>query len=378
MILFSLFLLFVCFGENNLIIDHDGQVDDVISILLQLLTRPEKVKAITCVPGDSFTVPGIWVTKNLLKVFVPSRISDIPIGYSDNEGKNPFPNDWRNDSFLLTRIPFWHDEASLLKTDLEATEKAVSVISRVLEKSENYGTDILVTGPLTNIADVITQNPTLIKKIGRIFFMGGAIGVRGNVRAAWRDGTQEWNVYNNPAAFDTVLRSGIALTLVPLDATENVPVTREFRDIIRDLSANGPQYRFIHQALETVAHHIDAGTYFFWDTLTSLVALEPSLVTTEQMLVHVTLTGPAEGRTMRMYPRGLNLAVNKLPERGFEVDVATWASLHHFEQTFLSILNGRFKYNPPKKGGGAGGRENREEERKKEKRELGGRRRDEL
>ena len=73
-------------------------------------------------------------------------------------------------------------------------------------------------------------------KIARIVEMGGAVGVTGNVAAdpggVGSPGPAEWNIYADPAAADAVFRSGIPITLVPLDATEAVPVDQAFVDAL--------------------------------------------------------------------------------------------------------------------------------------------------
>lgn len=327
-----LLFFIVSFGENNIIIDEDGSVDDVIGVIAQFLVKQERIKAITIVPGDSFALPDVWIAKNLVNIFKPANGTPIPLGYSDNAGKHPFPTEWRNLSYKIAKIPFWNNESSLLETDLKTTPSAVSVISKALEESEDGETDILATGPLTNLADVITARPDLKKKIGRVFVMGGAIDVKGNVEGAGLDGSAEWNVYNNPRAFDTVLRSGLNLTLVPLDATRHVPVTLDFHDLIWNFRGQGAQYAIAYEALETVGKYIVKGEYYFWDTLTSFVTVNPSVVTLERMNLRVVLDGPSEGRTVRVAP-------GDATGEGFPVDVAVSASERVFQETFLSLFN---------------------------------------
>ena len=59
-----------------------------------------------------------------------------------------------------------------------------------------------------------------------LYTMGGALAVDGNAP----NGTAEWNYFVDPQAVATVLDSGVRTTIVPLDATDNVPVTRAFFD----------------------------------------------------------------------------------------------------------------------------------------------------
>lgn len=60
--------------------------------------------------------------------------------------------------------------------------------------------------------------------------MGGVVDVPGNVGASHGgidNMAADWNIYVDPRAAAIVLQSGVPITLVPLDATNHVPVTSE-------------------------------------------------------------------------------------------------------------------------------------------------------
>lgn len=79
------------------------------------------------------------------------------------------------------------------------------------------------TGPLTNIAYAIQQNPAVANNIQRIWWMGGALKHPGNVfNNSNSDGSAEWNVFSDPQAAAIVWNSSVPVTLVPLDATNKV------------------------------------------------------------------------------------------------------------------------------------------------------------
>ena len=67
--------------------------------------------------------------------------------------------------------------------------------------------------------------------------MGGAVSVPGNVHldGAPEPLAAEWNLYVDPSAAAAVVSSGAPMTLVGLDATNQVPVTEE---LIERLAAN--------------------------------------------------------------------------------------------------------------------------------------------
>jgi hypothetical protein len=81
----------------------------------------------------------------------------------------------------------------------------------------------LASGPLSNLAYALEKYPTQIAdKIEQVWWMGGALRVKGNVYEPHTDGSAEWNSYWDPAAAGVVWRSNVPLTLVPLDGTNKV------------------------------------------------------------------------------------------------------------------------------------------------------------
>lgn len=78
------------------------------------------------------------------------------------------------------------------------------------------------TGPLSNLAYTLDKYPETVSKISRVWWMGGALRVSGNVYEANNDGSAEWNAYWDPAALGVVWNSSVPLTLVPLDGTNKV------------------------------------------------------------------------------------------------------------------------------------------------------------
>lgn len=78
--------------------------------------------------------------------------------------------------------------------------------------------DIAAIGPLTNIARLITEVPDVIARIRRIYIMGGSMGFGDEV---------DTNFAVDPQAARIVLRSGIPLTIVPLDVTRTTHLSAD-------------------------------------------------------------------------------------------------------------------------------------------------------
>ena len=82
---------------------------------------------------------------------------------------------------------------------------------------EHAGAWIVATGPLTNVAHALRQDPTLPERIAGISIMGG--GTFGNVTA-----TSEFNIHFDPEAADIVLSCGAPILLCGLDLTHQLLV----------------------------------------------------------------------------------------------------------------------------------------------------------
>lgn len=113
----------------------------------------------------------------------------------------------------------WHGESGLDGYDLDIGNKkltsksAYEMMYEVISNEEEKMT-IISTGPLTNVAILLSTHPEIKKKIKLISIMGGGIK-HGNWTPA-----SEYNILVDPEAADIVFKSGIKINVAPLDATE--------------------------------------------------------------------------------------------------------------------------------------------------------------
>jgi inosine-uridine nucleoside N-ribohydrolase len=149
--------------------------------------------------------------------------------------------------------------------------------------------------------------------------MGGALAVPGNAPG----GRAEWNLAADPAAASAVLGSGAPITLVPLDATQQVPIARSFYEGLR-AARHTPIARFVFDVLTRQRDAIDAGEVFFWDPLAAAVLTDgvASLV----------------DRRVRIATRGSVAGWTAVASDGAEVRVAGDIDRGAFDQFFLSVL----------------------------------------
>jgi purine nucleosidase/pyrimidine-specific ribonucleoside hydrolase len=144
----------------------------------------------------------------------------------------------------------------------------------LLQVVQRYGRDltIIALGPLSNIAHAIHLAPGLMQQLGRLVIMGGAISVPGNVSPV-----AEFNIFVDPHAADVVFRAGLPITLVPLDVTTQVRLTRDFLQHAGHGSTT-PLMSAVYDLTQQTLHSQGEGMAMH-DPLAVAVAIEPSLVT---------------------------------------------------------------------------------------------------
>jgi purine nucleosidase len=203
---------------------------------------------------------------------------------------------------------------------------------------------ILTTGPLSNLATALRDAGAvdgigvnwLTGRIQGLYVMGGAISVPGNLFGSALtgfDNSQEFNMWLDPPSARTVfhtLAPGVA-HIVPLDATNFVPITPAFID---KLSADQQTVsaRIVDRIMTQPAmtDGIKAGIFFWWDALaaTSAFRNDAGITSFNNRTVDVVVDGVQSGRTA-------------LTPAGAGVRVALMANQTVFEQTFLNGLNGQ-------------------------------------
>ncbi|MBB5722042.1 purine nucleosidase [Loktanella ponticola] len=96
-------------------------------------------------------------------------------------------------------------------------------------RAEPAGTVTLCPlGPLTNIGTAFKNAPDIVEKVQEIVLMGGGYFEQGNITPA-----AEFNIYVDPEAADIVMKSGVPITIMPLDVTHKALTTKARVDKFR-------------------------------------------------------------------------------------------------------------------------------------------------
>lgn len=304
------------------IFDTDMAHEDMFAALF-LLSHPNvDVRAITVSgTGESHCGPGVSHALGLVGL---SGHTDIPVACGRETplaGNHVFPAEWRQavDNGYGVQIPAGGEASNLSAPDL---------IIDILQKS-NEAITIVAVGPLTNIAEALQKAPEISSRIKEIYIMGGAVEAQGNVGNSGvgiQNEYAEWNIYIDPLAANIVFKSGIPIILVPLDATDDVPVTRNFYQAL-EKNRNTPAAKLVYDLLRANLDFVDSGGFQFWDSLTSATFTDQSIVKFEELNLSIAEEeGPESGRT-------------KQDANGAKIKVARSADQKKFENLFLTILN---------------------------------------
>lgn len=273
-----------------LILDHDGGVDDYLSLLLALTFERSRLRGVVVTPADCYIEPAVGASRKIIDL---AGRTDVPVAESTVRGLNPFPRENRRDSFSIDIFPILNESGSVAAELVP--EPGQAWLARTIAASDTPVT-LLVTGPLTTVAAALELEPEMEHKIQELVWMGGALRVGGNV-SPWleggQDGSMEWNVYWDPPAAARVFASTIPIAMCPLDITNQVLMTRDF---LLTLARNRrhPFSDLAGQCYALVAHQ----TYYFWDVLTTAYVERPDLYRIEREGVRIVATGRSQGRTV--------------------------------------------------------------------------------
>jgi purine nucleosidase len=270
--------------------DHDGGIDDFLSLMLLLTMEHVELLGVVVTPADCYIKPAVSVTRKMLDLM---KSPHTPVAESTVRGLNPFPRVWRQSCFAVDHFPILND-ADVIQTPL-VPENGQTFLARLLRDAPEPVT-VLATGPLTTIAAALDTDPQLESKIKRIVWMGGALNVNGNVDPVMEpghDGSAEWNVYWDPPAARQIWQTKIPIVLCPLDITNHVPVTT---DLVLALGRHR-QYPLAEVAALCYGLVMKQGGYYFWDVLTTAYLGRPDLYTVRDWETEIVTEGLSAGRT---------------------------------------------------------------------------------
>ncbi len=199
---------------RKIIIDTDPGQDDAVAILLALASPEDfDVLGVVAVAGN---VGLHHNATNARKIVELAGRPEVPV----------YAGCARPMRRTLVTAEHVHGDTGLNGPDLPApkielqAQHGVDYIIETLMNAEPKTITLCTLGPLTNIGMALVKEPRIAERVAEIVMMGGAYFEVGNITPA-----AEFNIYVDPEAADIVFRSGIKITVLPLDVTHQIQST---------------------------------------------------------------------------------------------------------------------------------------------------------
>jgi inosine-uridine nucleoside N-ribohydrolase len=299
----------------DLILDCDPGHDDAIALLLALASPEATLVGVTTVAGNQTLEK---TTANALRLLEFTGRADVPVAAGAGR---PLVRE-RN---VAANV---HGESGLDGPDLPPPAGAPVAQHAVEFLAENVaGRTLVATGPLTNVALVLSVHPDARPQ--RIVLMGGAIG-EGNVTPA-----AEFNIWADPEAARLVFESGIDVTMVGLDVTHRAIVTPAVAEELRGAGRTG---KLVAELVDFYSRfhrerYPELGGSPMHDPVALAYALRPELLEVREARIEVDCAwGPGRGRTNVDF-RGRGGAVNATVAVGIDSE----AFIHHLVERISSL-----------------------------------------
>jgi inosine-uridine nucleoside N-ribohydrolase len=226
-------------------------------------------------------------------------------------------------------------DSNLPRSKIHPAEKsALDTISDELAISKRRDLTIICTGPLTNIAALLTGFPDSAKMIKELVIMGGAYGVTeygvGNVTPM-----AEFNIYADPEAAKIVFESEVPLTAIGLDVTMNPKNQLALTDYTAIKKTSGRVAAFAARILNKNIHK--HRIFALHDPMTVATKIKPPLFEYASYKVRVETKGEITAG-MTVADRRERLAEGKTP--GKKVMICKKVDSRSFKRLFLDRLTG--------------------------------------
>ncbi len=103
-------------------------------------------------------------------------------------------------------------------------------------------------------------------------------------------------MYIDPLAAGRVFASGAPIELIPLDATNRVPIDSGF---VREFSKKSatPLSRFVSQLFASEENLINQHAFYAWDPLAAVILVHPGIASFREMGIDIATAAPFEGQT---------------------------------------------------------------------------------
>jgi len=305
---------------KKVMMDCDVGVDDALALILAFHSPELDVKAVAGVNGN---VPLEQVFENIQRVLSLIQPKSKPLIAKGAD--RPL----KGETVYAYSV---HGKDGLGGAKIERKEEeewwqfypgpADDLIIRMARQYPDEMT-LIAIGPLTNLALALQRDRKGMGKLKEIIIMGGAVRKRGNITPF-----AEFNIFSDPLATKIVLESGLPITLVPLDVTQQVSLTPQWMEE-RVKPINNGFSKFVIEATgyDSTRHQFrNKELTHLHDPLAVGVVIDPTLVRKERLPIDIeTQEDEHYGKTSET-------------KEGSKIEVCLEVNAKEFLELFLSRL----------------------------------------
>ena len=207
---------------RKVILDCDPGIDDAVALAVALFDPRLDVVAVTATAGNVSADQASRNVQAIIEQLDPARFPRVGSATAPENcaGTNTLhmhgEDGLGNSGFVISRLHHRHPSEKVICDAVRAAPNRVTIVCM---------------GPLTNVARAFQRDPDLPSLVDRIVMTGGAITGIGDVTAA-----AQFNMHFDAHSAQTVFRSPVTKTLVPLDVTRQLKFTLDLLDMLPDES----------------------------------------------------------------------------------------------------------------------------------------------
>ncbi len=275
---------------------QDGAPDDITAAMYLMLNENVNLAGIVVTNGETHPSRALAKWEDYIYAYMGWNSVQVVAGCdcAVDAHANQFPTSWRDgaDDFWGMTLPEYTGQSS---------RKAGRDLVRELAQQYPGQLVVVITGPHTDLALALTQDPSLKDKIAKVVIMGGAVDVGGNIQTddpAQSNVTAEWNIWVDAQAAAEVFASGLPLDIIPMDPVPEVELHSAFAQKVGAVNLPGAN-------LMATLWNAEFGWYsmdYIWiyDVLAAIAVDHPEHYTWVSAPVSVvTELGPDQGRTLK-------------------------------------------------------------------------------
>lgn len=282
-------------GCIPVIYSHGGAPCDIGGMVF--FDKHPRVELIGMVLSRGEFHPQIAIEKWPVFLYDVLGSTDTALGLGTEAALDPNPHDFP-EVWRVGSDDFWGLTLPPQVTDINASVGHELIVDLV-KKSPDKVT-IVAMASMTDIALALQMYPRIIDNIAHVVIMGGAFNMRGNLDDGPEPTTNEaaeWNMFIDSEAARYIFNSGVAVSVVPLDATQYCVTSENISDI---KTIADPSVKYVEKMWRKQWDWAN-GEFFIWDTIAATAVTNPeNFYWTVDGIDVITEVGDFQGQTIAL------------------------------------------------------------------------------